>query len=329
MALDPVPYMVGNGAEHSVEIMRSLAYASTSGAEGIVTLTDLRVQALATPGTSIRVSPGSALIRNRYSGGAGQSYALRNATETTVPVTATTSAGGRTDLVVARVLDPQYEGNAPADSNAFDYSRLQVIQGVPSNTKTARDLGLTYPAIALARITIPASTATITNAMITDLRQVAIPRVERRLFAYNLTGATVHATSTTPNYWPEVPEVIWNVDVPLWASTANIVATLGGVRVSRSAASGVWWVRLGRPAGYGEGNVNTQHQKWALDFSALPGEEMRESWVAGDDVSVPAALRGTNQPIRILAHQLTTGGPARLDNASSMMVDIEFRETAA
>src|SRR5699024_11469005 len=118
----------------------------------------------------------------------GQSYAVRNDAEVEVSVTATGSSGGRSDLVVARVLDPQYEGQPPADPDEFDYSMVEIIEGVSSSTTSARDLNLNYPAIALARIDLPASTGTVEASHLTDLREMARPRSERHLFTYALTA---------------------------------------------------------------------------------------------------------------------------------------------
>lgn len=330
MAWDSTPWFVGGGAHHSPEVARVLAYAASSGAEGIVTPEALRVRPLSVPGTSVRVAPGACLIVNRYAGGAWQTYVGRNPVEHTVPITATGSGGGRTDLVVARVLDPQYEGDPPPDPLLFDYMRTEVIEGVPANTRSARELGLTYPAIALARITLPASTGTVQAAHITDLRRVALPRVERRLFTHNLEGSTVHElTHSTAQYWPDFPEAIWEVDVPEWATHANIVAGWQSVRLGRSAASGTIWARIGRPNDWGEGNVRTQDTKWDADGSGDPADELREFWQAADDVVIPAAMRGTRQPIRLLGRRIVSGSPPRMVNNSSISCDIQFTEGPA
>lgn len=324
------PWVVGGGAEHSPEVARVLAYAATSGAGGVIGVNDLRVQATATPTTQVRVSPGAAIIRNRYAGGGQQSYIAHNGDEDLVDVTPTGSSSGRVDLVVARVEDPQYAGPIPADPTDHNYAFPHIITGVPAGTTRASELGLGYPAEELARLDLPANTATITPAMVTDLRKVANPRRDRELFAHNLEGPTVYALeSDTPVAWPGIAESVFMTYVPEWATVAMVKVTLGGVRVSRSAATGVWWARIGRPEDWGEGNVRTQDQKYALDFSAVSGVEMRESWSAGDDINIPAAMRGTMQPIRIFGKRLTTGGPPRLDNASSIMLDVEYKEKVA
>src|SRR5699024_9788249 len=142
--------------------------------------------------------------------------------EVEVPVTATGSAGGRSDLVVARVLDPQYEGQPPADPNDFDYSMVEIIEGVSSSTTSARDLNLNYPAIALARIDLPASTGTVEASHLTDLREMARPRVQRHLFTYGIKQSDpvpedwLNWPTAAPPDGEAWPNHFWNVDIPSW-----------------------------------------------------------------------------------------------------------------
>lgn len=327
---DPTPWAVEGGAQHTAAIGRVLAYAASSGAEGIVTPEALRVRPLAVPGTSVRVAPGACLMVNRYPGGAWQTYVGRNPIEHAVAIAPTGSGGGRTDLVVARVMDPQYQGQAPANPLTFEYMRTEVIQGVPAGTTSARDLNLNYPAVTLARVTLPPSTGTVQAAHITDLRRVANPRIERRLFTHNLEGATVHQlTHATGQYWPDFPEAIWEVDVPEWATHAQIVAGWQSVRLGKSTASGTIWARIGRPGDWGQGNVRTQDTKWDADASGAPDDELREFWQAADEIAIPAAMRGTRQPLRLMGRRIVTGSTPRMVNNSSVSIDVQFTEGPA
>lgn len=333
MAWDPTPWVVGGGAEHSPEVARLLAYATSSGAEGIVEPADLRVRALNVPGAGFRVGAGAALVRNRFAGGQQQTYAVRNTAEHNyTDVSPTGSGGGRTDLVVARVIDPQYAGEVPSDPTDYQYVVTDVIRGVPSNTRAAAELNLGYPAIALAKITWPASTATITDAMITDLRRVALPRVERRLFAWNPTSsdeATQSLTTSTPypvgSYWPNMRDNqgFWEVDIPEWATHANTIGTWAGVRVANGTANGWLWVRLGGTVP--EGAISTQGTRWSLDQSG----NGRESWHAADDIAIPEQMRGTRQMIRLLGARLSGTGAPVIDSATSVSIDIQFTEGPA
>ena len=327
---DPTPWALEGGARISAAVGRLLAYASTSGAEGIVEPKDLKVTATPTPGENVRVAPGAALVRNRYAGGGQQTYVARNRESHNKKVTKTGSSSGRSDLVIVKIHDPQYGGTVPANPVTFQYVTTEIIETVPAGTTSVDQIPdrVDYPALALARIDIPVNTQTITDAMIVNVRKVARPRQYRRLFAFNLEGDAIHALTSTNaggQFWPQFPEPIWWVDVPEWATHAQLVATWGGVRVSRSAANGTIWVRLGPSASA----PRTQDQKWALDFSALANEEMRETWVAVDDIAIPEAIRGTSQAIRMMGKVLGAGGPPRLDNAASVSVDIQFTEGPA
>lgn len=174
MAFDPVPFFVGGGALHSAETARLLAYAATGGIAGVAAASDLQITQLPTAGTSVRAASGGAVIPNLYPGGSQQSYVGRAASTTDVPVTATGSGSGRVDLVIARIDDPQYGGTIPVDVTIGPYIRLDIIQNVAAGSTTL-PAGIAYPAIVLARLDIPASTATITTSMITDLRSAANP----------------------------------------------------------------------------------------------------------------------------------------------------------
>lgn len=311
MALDSTAWFIGGGAQHSPEVARLLAYVATQGAAGVVGVGDLRVSAQPTPNGTVAVGPGAAIIPNRYAGGGQQSYALRNATQTDLTVVATGSGGGRTDLVVARVLDPQYEGSAPADPVVFDYARLQVIQGVPAGTKTAKELGLTYPAVALAKITIPASTGTITNAMITDLRKVANPRRERSM---RLLYPAVNKIMSKSGYasWP-FSGVMSNIDVPSWATTIDIVGHISGVKITGTGES---WGGIRTAFG---SDASTQ-------TGIILGESGRYAATTIGSHRVTAAQRGGTVDLSLQGYQTGGSGQILADYQTSIAVDWEFSE---
>src|SRR5699024_7630929 len=120
MALENAPWAV-DGAKHSAAVARTLAYASTSGAEGIVEPADLRVRATQTPSGSVRVAPGGIAVLNRAANGGQQTYTARNVSETLVEVQPTGSGGGRTDYVWAHIIDPEYGGQFPENPQTAQY----------------------------------------------------------------------------------------------------------------------------------------------------------------------------------------------------------------
>lgn len=325
MAMERVPYLVGGGFEHSAEIMRVMLAASTSGAEGIMSPGNLKVTPLPVPGTSVVVAPGNALIRNSYGGGDGQTYATRAPQQTEVPIVATGSAGGRTDLIVARIDDPTYGGDS-FDPVTFEAAKFEVIRGVPSGTKSAKELGLGYPAIELAKVTLPASTGTVTSAMIKDLRSMALPRKERHLFTHNLAvEETDTISSPVGDEMGEAwPNVFWNFEIPDWAERVRVRAILGGVRVEEKSPNnfGQLFVRFGTvPNGF-----STQYGRWD---NSMAGGITRQTFMVADDRTIPKAFKGTDSRAYIRATRTNNNlNTPRLDTFSSISLDLEFYETA-
>lgn len=326
MAMERVPYLVGGGFEHSAEIMRVMLAAATSGAEGIMTPGDMKVKPLPVPGTSVVVAPGNALIRNSYSGGAGQTYATRAPEQTELPIVATGSAGGRTDLIVARIDDPTYGGDS-FDPVTFEASKFEVIRGVPANTKTTKGLGLNYPAIALARVTLPASTGTVTAGMITDLRFLAQPRIQRHLFTHALvTGEQdkLNRPTAAPPDGEAWPNIFWQVDIPSWAQRVRIRGIWAQVRVEQKSPNnyGKLWVRIGTMAD----GFSSQQVNWDIPTT---GGIARQTWVVADDRTVPASFRGTSRQVYLRGSTINdnTNVP-QLDSVSAISLDLEFYETA-
>ena len=334
MAMERVPYLVGGGFEHSAEIMRVMLAASTSDAEGIMTAGDFKITPTAVPGSKVVAAPGNALIRNTYSGGTGQTYATRAPQQTELDIQATGSAGARTDLVVARIDDPTYGGGA-FDPATFQAAKFEVIRGVPASTKTAKELGLSYPAIALARITLPASTGTVTAGMITDLRKMALPRKERHLYVHPMTQADgivrIVNRRDIGDWWPN-PDTItgWRIDVPEWAQRVRIIGQAGGVLIRRGSANawGRVWARIGSQ--YDGTGIDTQETSWDL-ASGTTGNH-RESWITGADRAVPVGLRGaTNQMLSLRGRVISSDNDDSLpvlDSLSVVSLDVEFYETA-
>ena len=332
MAMERVPYLVGGGFEHSAEVMRAMLAAATSGAEGLVNAGDMKVQPLQTPGTSIRVAPGNALIRNSYTGGTAQTYAARAASETLLPIQATSSGGPRTDLVVARIDDPTYAGTT-FDPQTFQAAKLEVIRGVPATQADVRGLNLAYPAIALARITLPASTGTVTSAHIKDLRELAQPRKDRRLFVTALTegdGSFPIPLDGQARWWPLLATN--TVDIPIWAQRVRIVGQWGGVKIpgGNTNAYGRAWVRIGEWADQSKG-ISSQEVSWDLEMNRASNS--RVTWLTGADRAVPETIRGLRgQQIGLMSKK--NGGNAPLDqmplldSLSMLYIDVEFYETA-
>lgn len=326
MALDPVPFLIGGGVEHSPEVVRQAMYDATGGAEGISSTSAYLVQAQATPNGSVRVAPGGATLLNRYPGGAGQSYTgVRNISQTSVTVTPTGSAGGRTDAVILRVYDPQFEGQPPADPNDFQYTRLATVTA-PAGITRIEQLGLAYPAILLARITIPANTGTITSGMIKDLRELANPQRSEVLRARPLITADAETlTSGNPaGEWFPNAGGEQRIVVPVWATRALIEAKWMMVREPAGDASGQIWVEWGPFVSTGIRREKTQK----YDFNAANTSDVsRGHWEVADDMYVPEDVRGTEQVFVMkgwLRAAVPLGARPQLDATSGVSLRVTF-----
>lgn len=309
MAIDPVPWFIGGGAEHGPEVARMLAYAATSGSEGIVTATDLRVTALPTPGAAVRVYPGGAVMRNRYPGGANQSYTARSASATDVAIPATDSSGGATRYVIMRVDDPQYGGQAPDNVVSGPYVRYDVVNSIEN---------LAYPAIAVAKINQPASTATITGPMIEDVRVLCNPR---RLSYVEMGIPTVGAQMTSsgglayPSFRPEIA-------IPEWAGKVSIIATIASIASVGGNTYGVMAATLG---GGGANQFRSADTNYDVD---LAGVEARHTFVIGGKGTVPTALRGTTQPLGTEFRRIEGPGYLVTRRGTTVIYQVTFEEAA-
>lgn len=300
MALLPA-YAVNEGMVPA-EMLRRALWASTRGESGVVTAHDLKVTALPTPGAGVRVAAGGAVCAMRTTGSnAQESYML--AQDATANV-ALDDEG--TFYLIARIDDWHFTGNpAPADP-------LNAIYWAFATVSTLS--GITYPYVPLAKLTIPASTSTITNAMITDIRNVANPRKDRQLFAYDL-GPT--DTLATQESWPDVGG--FDVYIPEWATQAHIIATFSQVLIpAGSTRTGFLWANLKN----GVGGPTVRYLA-----PGLPNAH-RSSYVAVGDMVVPPELRGTNVYSYTVGNVTGgTGGFLTIDGNSAVSFDIEFHET--
>jgi hypothetical protein len=332
MALDPTPWVIAGGAQHSADLARALAFAATSGAEGVVLPDSLKVAAFATAGGGVDVGPGAGLLLNRSPGAAEQTYVVRNASTTSVAIAPTGTGGGRSDLVIVRVKDPQYPPwPAPADPATAQYTEIFVVQGVPAGTTKASSLNLGYPAIALARVDLPASTTNVTNAMIVDVRKVAQPRRERMMMtAYPPVKDTLGAGSG-PGFhnWPTHS---WNIDIPDWATIAVVHGVVAGTKIGSTDPLLNGDLDFQLAVNLGGLQTEASQSEW-LTIARPDGSRgyMRGDLTAGGTLAI-GSLRGLdNQVLRfrggIIAFVHSTA-EIYVDRYSTLIVDLEFQERA-
>ncbi|MQY11464.1 hypothetical protein SRB5_15820 [Streptomyces sp. RB5] len=306
MALIQPPLMV-NGAVHSARIMRMMARNLASANQGIVEGNDLKARQMPTPGAGVAIGDGAAIVTGATSASQG-SYTLFNVGAANVPIAAT-GASARSDLVILRVQDPEYEGTR--DPAADDIGFFEVIPGV-SSTTTKPPAG--YTAIPLARVAIPANTATITDSMITDLRVIANPRRERRLHtAFPATLSSYTYSDNLYRNWPS--QAAWQIPIPVWATYAKAVVTIAGLRESNGDTFGYMQTVLGTDKG----------EDTCIDDDQ--GNYIRRRTVViADNIPVSAAQRGTTQTLRIQTRLRSETGDIHVDGGTSLICDIEFTE---
>ncbi|WP_159795636.1 hypothetical protein [Puerhibacterium puerhi] len=282
------------------------------GTSGVGTPTSFKVTPTTTPGPNIRVFPGIGAANSAYSGGTFQSYVLFGGSSTDIRITPTGSSGGRTDLVIARIKDPQYEGTWPADPQAMDYAYIDVIEGVPANTAGTHGLGLQYPCIALARINIPANTATITADMITDVRRLVAPR-SNRIIEATVPGGNSALTSTSKTRWTSWLPTVY---VPQWATKVQVTAHLSSLFVTGST-SGLIDVRLG-----GQISSNLPY-----DFEQ-PSNAVtsRASLTVTGGFDVPDGWLETTQAISLYGTRSSGKSGTLALNQSQVLYDVYFYE---
>lgn len=233
MATDPVPWAV-SGSQLDTYVMRQVAnFAIGPDIEGIQLPGHLKVTQQGTPAGSVTVAAGGVAAKNHAA--AGQSYVGRNASATTVAIPANSSGSTRTDLIIATFRDDQY---SPWASNPYTlandilfgpYFYLERIGGVASTTTKASQV-VAYSAYALARLSIPTGTTNITDAMITNLRSLAMPRTAFA-DAQITPGTLQRIISTSTTYANFHSAVSTSVVVPPWATHAVIQANLQPLRM--------------------------------------------------------------------------------------------------
>lgn len=328
MTVENVPWMIQGGL-HSAASGRRVLYKAVGGAEGVGGLGDLRVHQSAIADGNVQVEPGGAVMVSRYPGVKGEAY--DGQVTATEPVAIAPNGGGATryDLVIARIDDWNFAGQqaTPADLPRDDVPafKLAVVQGVASTVTTAKELALGYPAIALARVAIPAGTAAVTDAMITPLRKVAVPRRQRSLTPRNLSGGATDDLNVAGagEGWPDVAN--FTIEIPEWASRARMVAQWSGIYVpAGSSRVGQLWMRVAHGTANAFDTGSTFYDGMGLTQAS------RQDFSAADDVAIPAALRGTSTVFWLFGNYTGgAGGYLHADAASSLYLDIEFLEAPA
>lgn len=315
MALTPVPIAV-TGAPHTAQQWRMMVKDLARDRQGVTTGLDLKVSALPVNGAGVQVGDGSAVIAGVVSPVQG-SYSAYNIGTSTVSISAT-GGTSRSDMLVLRVEDPEYEGTR--DPETDDIVFFEVISNVGSSA-TAVPSG--YSAIPLARIDIPASTATITDAMITDLRRVANPRRERILYPYYYTGSLTEISGTSETWKTHPNLTMATIAVPNWAATAKVVFSVSNLRLADGNIWGGFRFMLG--------GVEAAQWVGIDDNQGTAARRQYNEMVETIDLTTTsgAAMRGTNQSFYSrMRTRSSNAGSIGVDSVTTFKIDVEFTEGA-
>ena len=324
--LESVPWFIGGEAEHSPEVARMVAYAATSGSNGISASTHLHVTPTPVPGDHVRVAPGSAVLVNKYPGGDHQSYMVRNISSTDVYIPPTSSQAGSVRYLILRVRDSNIEGNPPADIVNGPYVEFAVVTSITN---------LFYPHVVLAAITMPASTGTVIATHIADRRVLAQPRTLTKIIPRASLPTDTGLTLIQRHNYP-LGEVFpdsggfHNVDVPEWATRVQIRAEWLSVQYPLKTGWGEYWVAMGPVPSNGIPTTAQCTQAFAWD-GAENASPFTTNWVLHDEIAVPLAWRGTNVPLTMRANlkgnPTTQPGRPYLHARAGIVMSIRFLET--
>ena len=295
---------------HQMKTLRRALYASTNGAGGVTRPLDLRVTTIGNGGNGVTVNGGSAVIPSNYPGGLGESYTFTNTGSQNVSVRSTTTAP-RSDMIIARIDDPQMAGQSATAQDGYQYARLDVIEGVASG---ATEIQTDYPAIPLARIDLPVNANLVLKNMIHDVRRVANPLRETQIVTVNPGGDNTHGVRFAPKgaLYRAVASTV--VQVPTWATKVVVEANMNGVRFGLYSGILVAGVCVFATDNWNNGNIARQYLS---ENGILTQEAESNSWNLRQSVYMAgkldvSAMRGKQIHIG-MAGVLSTGGEVALD----------------
>jgi hypothetical protein len=242
-----VPWYIDAEARHRARTNRLLAYMAVNGQEGVLGADHLKLVAGGTPGAFVDVMPGAFSVLARHVGGAFEAYVDKIDEAVRVPVPAT-SATGRTDLLVLRILNPHVTEvgesiQAPVSPEDGPYWDIIPIMGVAAGTNNVVSVSPGWSAITLGLLTRPSNTGIVQAGHITQLRQVVAPRsiTERIIIApaenppanpppiaHDIWSGTKHLSAASTfassvSTWTDWPSAAyWDVPIPSWATSCDI-----------------------------------------------------------------------------------------------------------
>lgn len=322
MTFQTSAYAVDGNAE-SGNFLRLMLQSTSLASQGIINPTDLLVTATSPATSGIQIASGACIVAGVETAFQGSYYGYNVGLDTSLTIAATAGAT-RSDMVVVRAEDPTWSGTPWGNPAAGQILFPRVISNVSPGATTVPG---GYSAIPLARIDMPASTATVQPSYIHDLRSVANP--QRQLQVLNASGpGTVQnwTVSTTPHAWPAV--ATWQVPVPAWATMVHLAWTIGeavyatgGNGTARGFVNPVFGASVTAP--------NLSWPQSLISMTSTTGP-WRHTIAGGGALFVPASLRGTTQTLQFA--QVTDGtntGLLGVDEGTQISLIYEFQQLAS
>ena len=272
MTFQPVAFV--NALNYGAEDVRHLSYLASGGQTGVATAASLKVSATSTPSGNVVVNAGVATI---VGSGLVESYIVTNDQAVTVPVAPNNSSGTVYRNVIFSVRDPQMAG-MPALSGPSDIAGdLQVVSTLPVDR----------PYIWLARITLPPTTGTITNAMIENRRAMSHRRTVTQTFIHIPTY-----TNSIGTTYEQIAGAAPTFFCPPGMTHANVIVSVEGMEQVKAG-----YVRLmATPTINGQRADLTQEVAVTKNgpvqrhgFTAMGAFKLRPEWVG---TTVTLGLRG-------------------------------------
>ena len=304
-----------DGSRVTGEMLRRAMWIATRGVHGTATADSFKVTQLATPGSAVLVAPGGGAVTTLFAGAPSiQTYTVANDATVTLPIPANSSGSPVSWQVIIRVRDPQYAGESVPGAPLTDtYTTLEAVSALPTDK----------PYLWLATVTLPASTATVTNAMITDRRVLALAKSQRepvRILQPQTNNNMSYSTTVYQN-WPQElvnsnPIYHQTYTSPKWASAAVVKVSVAGIYATGTAPAygGIRLMFNGTP---------TNH---AIVYSE--GVPNRVTVLGAWNLLIPSNLRGTTLAFDL---QGTCSSGAddtlRADFQTQLIWEVEWQET--
>lgn len=313
-----------DGARLTSALARTEAYNSASGAEGIAEPGDMKVTQLPTPGVGVQIAGGAATILNRYqTTNRNQAYTVINAGVHTItagempPV----SAAAQTFVVGIVVGDPEFSQTGhpfmpssipEGEEEEFAYVRPMVL----TTAQVGGDLNNpSIPFLPLALIMRPANTTTITNAMITDIRQLARPRAKLDM---NIVNVTAGSGIVQSGQWSST--VLLYTQVPSWATRVYVTGFVEGLRLTKAGSGNIFF-------NFYDGTASANTSATQVTEGAPSGAANRRTYNVSGTFGV-TAMRGKYVTVRLHSSTPTSGDAGFLttDGATQGMVQVYWAE---